>query len=61
MKIRLNIAGDITKEYQLPRELGALCADCWNAGHDGVTLDEVKLVDEAQPTANLNTNAQKER
>jgi hypothetical protein len=52
MKIRLNIAGDITKEYSLPRELGALCADCWNAGHDGVALDEVKLVDESQAKEN---------
>ena len=49
MKIRLNIAGNITKEYQLPRELGALCSDCWNAGHDGVGLDEVKWIDEPQP------------
>lgn len=52
MKIRLNIAGDITKEYSLPRELGALCADCWNAGYDGVTIDEVKWIDEPQPKEN---------
>lgn len=52
MKIRLNIAGNITKEYQLPRELGALCSDCWNAGHDGVTLDEVKVLDESQTKEN---------
>lgn len=52
MKIRLNIAGNITKEYQLPRELGALCADCWNAGHDGVVLDEVKLIDEPEQKEN---------
>ena len=46
MKIKLSIAGDITKEYQLPRELGAPCCDCWNAGHDGVELDEVKLIEQ---------------
>lgn len=52
MKIKLNIAGNITKEYQLPRELGALCSDCWNAGHDGVGLDEVKLIDEPEQKEN---------
>lgn len=41
MKVKLTLAQNITKEYMLPRELGALCADCWNAGHDGVDLESV--------------------
>lgn len=49
MKVKLTLAQNITKEYMLPRELGALCADCWNAGHDGVDLDCVKNLDEIGP------------
>ena len=52
MKVKLSMDENITKEYSLPRELGALCSDCWNAGHDGVGLDEVKLVDETQRKEN---------
>ena len=51
MKVKLSMDENITKEYSLPRELGALCSDCWNAGHDGVGLDEVKWIDEPQPKA----------
>ena len=46
MKVKLSMDENITKEYSLPRELGALCSDCWNAGHDGVGLDEVKLIEQ---------------
>lgn len=46
MKIKLSIAGNITKEYQLPRELGALCSDCWNAGLYKVDLDDVKVLEQ---------------
>lgn len=48
MKVKLILAQNITKEYMLPRELGALCSDCWNAGHDGVNLECVSNLDALQ-------------
>ena len=48
MKVKLILAQNITKEYMPPRELGALCSDCWNAGHDGVNLECVSNLDALQ-------------
>lgn len=46
MRIKLILAQNVTKEYILPRELGALCSDCWNAGHDGVSMETLNVIEE---------------